>query len=161
MRPPPLLVCERSGRWAAALRRAFVRRSTVDAPRVVETRSLPELAERVAQRRRLGRIASPWVVELTPDRAAAMCEWLARQVRRDDVPTTIVSDPEAEGYEAAVRAAGANLFVPSLRRVDAIVELYERYRTDLPHRTVSTTADDRSWFERTWDELPWGNRSAD
>lgn len=164
MRPPPLLICERSARWAAALRRAFVRRGTVDPPRVVETRSVPELRERIAERRRLGRPASPWVVELTPTDAAATCELLAWHVRRgDDVPATVVAAPEAEDYETiryetVVRTAGANLFVPSLRRVDAVVDLYQRYRADLSHRTTFAADDDRSWTQRTWDELPWGNR---
>lgn len=159
MRPPPLMICERSARWAAAVRRAFLRRGIVDPPRVVETRSVPELRERIAERRRLGRPASPWVVELTPPDAAATCELLAWHVRcGDDVPTTVAADPEAADYEAMARTAGANLFVPSLRRVDAVVDLYERYRADLSHRTVFTAADDRSWTQRTWDELPWGNR---
>jgi hypothetical protein len=159
---PPLLVCERSGRWAAAVRRAFARRGSVDPPRVIETRSLPELCERIAERRRLGRPASPWIVELTPHDAEAACDFLARHVVHGaDVPTTVVAAAEAAEYEATVRTAGANLFVSSLRRVDAVVDLYERYRADLSHRATAAVADDRSWFERTWDDLPWGNRAAD
>jgi hypothetical protein len=159
MRPPPLLVCERTGRWAAAIRLSFARSGMTDLPRVVETRSPQELRERIVARRREGRPAAPWVAELTPNDAAAVCELLAWHVRAgDDVPATIVTLPEAIEYEATVRTAGANLFLASIRDVNKIVELYTRYLADLPQRTSPTTADDNHSTEPTslWDRLPWG-----
>lgn len=152
--PPPLIVCERTGRWAVALRAAFVRRNLAAAP-IVETRSPTEWQATVMERRRRGLPAGPVIVELTAADAERACSTTAWHVRHgDDVPLAIVTTDGGD-YEAAARAAGATSFVASLGAVDEIVETYFAFVADAANRCVTSHEDERSTAERLWDALPW------
>src|SRR5437016_1855215 len=130
MNAPPIFICERTGRWAAAIRAAFAGREMPATPVVVETRSTAELQTTIIDRRRRGLSAGPVVIELTSAEAERTCNAFAWHVRRgDDVPL-VVAATDGDGYEPAIRAAGATLFVGSLREVERILDLYVAYVAD-------------------------------
>ena len=150
---PPLLICERTGRWADALRAAFARRRL--SPPIVETRSPAELQATIVERRRSGSPAGPVVLELTPADAERACLTAAWQVQHgDDVPLAIVT-VDGGDYEATARAAGAMLFAASLRAVEPIVAAYIAFAADAANRCVVRHDDERSAAQLVWDALPW------
>ena len=150
---PPLLICERTGRWADALRAAFARRRL--SPPIVETRSPAELQATVVERRRNDLPGGPTVFELTAADAERTCLAAAWHVQHgDDVPLAIVT-VDGHAYEATARAAGATLFAASLRTVDPIVELYVAFAVDAANRCVVPRDDARSAAQMVWDALPW------
>jgi hypothetical protein len=152
---PSPVVCERSGRWAAALRVALARRNVV--PSIVETRSPAELQLRIVDQRRRGSPLGMVVVELTAADVERVCSLLAWHVRfGDDVPTAVVTD-DARGYEPIVRAAGANLFAASTRELQRIVDAYVAFAADASQRASSVNDDERSPTERIWSSLPFGS----
>lgn len=151
---PPPIVCESSGRWAAALRGALARRGIATA--VVETRSTAELQRRIVDERRRGSPLGLVVIELTATEAERVCSLLAWQVRfGDDVPTAVVTD-DARDYEPIVRAAGANLFAASTRELDRLAAAYVAFVADVPRRASPANDDERSPSERIWASLPFG-----
>lgn len=152
---PSPVVCERSGRWAAALRLALARRGV--APTVVETRSPAELQRRIVAGRRRGSPLGLVVVELTAADAERVCSLLAWHVRfGDDVPTAVVTD-DGRDYESVVCAAGANLFAASTRELQRIADAYVAYAADAPRRTMPADDDERSPTERIWASLPFAS----
>lgn len=134
-----LLVCESSGRWAAALCRELG--PTID---LVETRNVAECWERLAEAP-----ASLLVVELTGGNADALlarmgscprCFPLARAV--------VVADRRLAGHEWLAREAGAVMFVTSPRRAVALANLARRHLASRPEPSETTT-------QRIWNALPW------
>lgn len=138
--PPRLIVCERHGDWAAALRRELA-----DSPLpIVETRSLPDAWQRLAESP-----SSIVVAELTRANAASLVERLARLER--DYPlarAAVVARRELAHHEFLVREAGAVHFVASLRRLRPMAELVCRHLAQAPVAP-------RDFFERIWAALPW------
>jgi len=155
MSEPSLIVCERQGRWAAALGRAIAARNPARRPTVVEVRSAVELQERIAEDRRCGKPGGMVVVELLAAEAERACSLAAWCVRwGNDAPTAVVTEDGGD-YEWQARAAGADLFASSLRAVQPLVDAYMAFVADAPHRLAVVEQDQRTPTEQIWDALPW------
>jgi hypothetical protein len=135
-----LIVCERTGRWAVALR-AEVAGAGV---RVWETRTLDDCWRELAESP-----ASFLVLELGGN-VADLLDRMARQPR--DCPAArlaIVADRPLAGYEWLMREAGAVHFLCSPRQVGPLAQLACRHLAQVPPPPQSMT-------ERIWAGLPWG-----
>ncbi len=152
----PLVICERTGSWAEALRQAANRMSRAPIS-IVETRSTSEcrrfLHKQCLGERRATSAGVPIVVEFSLAAAADVCELLAWHVRRfGDAPRIVVASREAADYESIVREAGATSFTASPRDVRSCVVEYLRFRDEPAHVPVE---DRRTLVERIRDSLPW------
>jgi len=139
-RKAELIVCERTGRWATALRRELGNRPI----RVHETRSLTECWHLLAENP-----AGFAVVELA-DRV--LDELLGRMSRLEtDFPfvrVAVVADRALADYERLIREAGAVHFTCSPRLLRPLAELAARHLDQVPEP-------DRSPAETIWSTLPW------
>ncbi len=135
-----LIVCERSGTWAAALRREL----SAAGISLGETRSLAECWESLA-----AAAASFLLVELTPEIADALLQSAARLPR--DYPlarwAAAAARPLAH-WQWLLREAGAVDFVVSPRRLGPLAEAICRHLASVPPPPQSLT-------ERIWAGLPW------
>ena len=134
-----LIVCERSGRWAVALRRELTQ-----GVRVYETRSLADCCAMLAEAP-----ASFIVVELAAGGEAALFGALDRLDR--DFPLArlaVVADRLRADDGWAIREAGAVHFVCSPRRLGPLAGLACRHlaAAPLPPRDLA---------EQIWAGLPW------
>lgn len=132
---PELIVCERSGRWAVALRAALA--DAAVGPRVRETRSLADCWQELARRP-----SSFVVAELTLSAADALADRLARLERQFPLAAVaVVADRSLAELEPLVRQAGAVHFVTSPREADALARLASRHleRAAAPRRSVRET----------------------
>jgi len=139
--PARWIVCEKTGRWATALRQEPEARGT----RVWETRSLAECWEMLP---RWG--ASFVVAELTPANLDALLDRLARLPR--DHPlcrVAVVAGRSLARYEDLVREAGAVWFVVSPRELGPLAATARRHLRMAP-------SEPRKLAERIWASLPWG-----
>lgn len=137
-----LIVCERTGRWAVALRRELGDAGV----RVWETRTPADCREELAHSP-----ASFAVVELGAN-LPKMLEWMTRQRRQ--FPATrfaVVADRRYADREPIVREAGAVHFVSSPRRVGLLARMACRHLAQVPPPQQSLT-------ERIWSSLPWNDR---
>ncbi len=150
--PARVIVCERTGRWAAALRSVSVSRAN----RIHETRSLPECWEVLA-----GAPASLVVVELTPANLANLLTRLQRLNR--DYPlarAVVVTDRRlADGARSTEHdrsaswrwlayEAGAIHFTCSPREMPVVADIARRHLAQAPHGKKNVV-------EAIWDRLPW------
>ena len=139
--PVRVIVCERRGRWAVALRRELFGAEAA----IHQTRSLDECWEAL---RRWP--ASFVVVELTRANATALLErmaWLQR-----DFPwarVAIVAERALGLCEGLMREAGAVHFTVSLRKVGPLGRLAQRHLDAAPRPQLTLS-------ERIWASLPWG-----
>jgi hypothetical protein len=143
---PSILVFERAGRWAAALRR----HGLADRCRLIECRSLVELEEQ------MGLAPTPVVgLELIAERLDRLTEWIAgRQATFGSTVIIVFSDRNLRGYELLCREAGATHFVSSELDVLGLKTLVDRYLSlpafaTLDEAELSPTA-------RILASLPWG-----
>jgi hypothetical protein len=134
------LVCEKTGRWAAALRRELAGAEM----RVLERRSLAEC------RRELERSPASFVaVELTSANVAKVAEWIESVCREfPQARIAVLGRREVREYEGAVREAGAIHVTFSPRRVGAVVRLARR-------RLASAPPEELNFRDRLWKRLPW------
>ena len=137
---PGVIVCERDGHWAIALRRELPPCGV----RVDQTRSLPECWKMLA-----GRPASFVVAELTATNVKALLERIARLQR--DFPlarVAVVADRSLEGREWLMREAGVVHFAVSPRDLALLAGVACRHLDQVPkpQRTIT---------ERIWASLPW------
>jgi hypothetical protein len=136
---PGVIVCERSGTWAATLRRHLPREIQLR-----ETRSLADcLGELTASP------ASLVVVELSDANLERAVDLVARINR--SLPAALVVAVAPRGLEACqwlVREAGAAHFTTSPRDGDILARLAMRHAAR--GATGST-----SFAARIWDALPW------
>jgi hypothetical protein len=119
MEPAKLIVCERSGRWASALRRLL----TDDEVDLVETRSISECRDEM-----MATPESLVVVEFSPTNAAAAADlfsyadrWLAAS------RSLAVADREHSTLEPIAREAGAVDFVTSPRQLPRVLGMIRRH----------------------------------
>ena len=139
-----LIVCERSGRWAVALRREL----TDAGVRVWETRTADDCFGE------LGQSPASFVVwELRSD-VAGLLGCLARRRREfPEVRVAVVADRRLADYEWLVREAGAVHFLCSPRRVAPLARLACRHLAQVPPLPQELT-------ERIWASLPWAPSGA-
>jgi hypothetical protein len=142
--PAHVIVSERSGRWAVALRRELGREI-----RVFETRSVVQAWEQLACSP-----ASFVVIELTNGN---IDRFLTRMLRRErEFPAArvaVAADRATAGCEWPAREAGAVLFVTSPRRVAVLADVARRHLATQPAPAVDV-------MERVWAELPWREHAA-
>jgi hypothetical protein len=135
-----LIVCERTGLWAVALRRELAEAGV----RVWETRTLADCRDELIESP-----ASFAVVELGAN-PAGLLRLLARQPRQ--FPTArmaVVADRSRAGYEWLMREAGAVHFLCSPRQIAVLGRLACRHLAEVP-------PPQQSLAERIWTSLPWG-----
>lgn len=139
-----IIVCEKTGCWAVALRRELsVRR------RVFETRSLDECRQELA-----AHPASFVLLELRKTNVAAMLEmldWLSRQTH---VRAAVAGDRGLEPWAALVREAGAIDATFSPRAMRAVARLVERHLTDV-EPLIARQAAQQSPLDQIRSRLPW------
>jgi hypothetical protein len=135
-------VCERKGRWAAALRRQ------AEGPqlRLEETRSLAGCWQALA-----GHPGSFLVLEATPENLDAVLGRLA-QLGHDDpaARAAVVAGRRLAGLEWLFREAGAVWFTVSPREVAALASIARRHLELAPEPP-------RTLAQQVWAMLPWGH----
>ena len=140
--PARVIVCERTGRWAVALRRELAGAGV----RIRETRSLAECWEMLAE--------SPGgfvVVELSAVHVDALLRQMTRLER--DFPlarVAIVADRSLAHYEWLLREAGAAHFTTSTGRLGPVAQLACRHLAEAP-------SPPRTAKQEIWARLPWGD----
>lgn len=135
-----LVVCEKSGRWAAQLRRLL----QGDGRWVCETRSVPQWLDALAEH-----AASLCVAEATTNNFEQLHAALTRS--REEFPlacTVIASDELPADAIWALREAGAIDAVDALRRLDRVVTLWRRQTEKFPPRRETE-------LDRVLAALPW------
>ena len=120
---PAMLLYERSGRWAASLRR----HGLVAQLRLIETRSFAELAERSQEA--AGALLG---LELTAAKVESVLDWLSRQPAKLVRAKTLIVFAERglRAYEMVCREAGALHFVDSELDLFALAPVIDRYLSD-------------------------------
>ena len=144
---PPVFTYERSGRWAASLRR----HGLVERFRLIEVRSLAELDEGLARSS-----AALVGLELSETSVDRVVEWLAKcKLRPASVITIVFADRQHRRYEMLCREAGAIHFVDSELALVRLAPILDRYLS----QAASGTLDDQaaSLEERIHARLPWGD----
>jgi hypothetical protein len=135
-----LIVCERTGSWAVALRREVAEAGI----RVWETRTLPDCWSELARSP-----ASFLVLELGGN-VADLLHRTARLPREFPAARlAVVADRSLASYEWLMREAGAVHFLCSPRQVAPLARLACRHLDQVPPPPQSLT-------ERIWANLPWG-----
>jgi len=166
MMPCEWILCERDGRWAAALRVAATRSSAAlgFSDRIYEVRSLDELAAR--------REDHPHAMALVEVRSVNLDEvliWLAEHARSRSNACYVallndelaLSDNGRAGIDgdlhevsAVVLAAGATALATSPRQLSHVLTLGRRHATLQAGRPDGT--DERLSFATwAWAQLPW------
>lgn len=146
MHQPGLILCERTSRWALALRRT----SPAALERIRETRSLAEGRQLLEDSP-----ASFVALELAPPRIDAVLNFLARLER--DFPlarAAVLANRELADYQWLARELGAVDFRVSPRWLGSLAEIALRHLALAPPANVS-------FEEKVLASLPWGQASAD
>ena len=137
-----LIVCERTGRWAVALRSELAGAGA----RVWETRLLDDCWSELANSP-----ASFLVLEL----GGNVSDLLSRMARLPrDFPAArlaVVADRSLAGHQWLMREAGAMHFLCSPRQVGPLAQLACRHLAQVPPPPQSLT-------EQIWASLPWGEK---
>jgi DNA-binding NtrC family response regulator len=135
-----LLVCERHGRWAVALRQKLAESGV----RVEETRSLADCRDEIAKSP-----ASFVVLELTRKNIDELLQTVRNWPR--DYPSLrwmAVADRSLADREELAREAGATHFTCSPRQAPLLAQLARNHLAQIPTPPQSLT-------ERIWTSLPW------
>jgi DNA-binding response OmpR family regulator len=145
MQPARVIVCEKTGQWAVALRRLL----SPAGHRVYETRSWAECWDELARSP-----ASLLALELTPHNDEALLKRLFDLTRRfPQARAIVVGERGLERYEWAVREAGATHAVFAPRRLAAAARLIERHLALAPQPLLTLR-------ETVWRRLPWSGRRS-
>jgi hypothetical protein len=142
------IVCERTNRWAAALRLALTQDDP--APRLCELRHLSELDSEVA-----ARPAAIVAIEVHRGNFAAVLQWLSRShVRRRLTRCAALLDrslaSDSESVVGPLLEAGAVAIAPSPRRLDDVLAL-ERFQTQI----AGISGSRESLLDQLRASLPW------
>ncbi len=138
-----LVVCERTGHWAVALRRELARLKKPGV-RIHETRSVNECWRLMDDYR-----ASFVVVEVTPSNVQALLDRLAEL--EWDFPSARVAVVVGRAFrfsEPILREAGAIHFVDSPRQLKPLGEIACRHLDRIPKPKLGLV-------EQIWADLPW------
>jgi hypothetical protein len=141
MEPARLVVCERTGNWAAALRRELGDTGI----RVWETR-LPEDCGAMLS----AAPSSFAVLELNEDKIRGLLDSITSW--REQFPLfrfAVVANRNLDSYQWLMREAGAADFISSLRKVDTLSQTACKHLAQMPAMPQILT-------ERIWSNLPWG-----
>jgi hypothetical protein len=137
-----LIVCERSGAWAAALGQLLAGHEV----RMRQTRSLAEC------QKELTTAPNSFVaLELTAENAAAVVELLWASGRNHPQATCVaLAAGEGAAFEWMVREAGAAHVVTSRRDLPEVAKMVRRHCSRVPGRRASIQ-------EQIWASLPWSD----
>jgi hypothetical protein len=161
------IVCERSGRWAAAVRAALGRSAwpPSNVPRVYEVRQLGELRERLAerpdglalveaQRESFGDTLA-WLAEaVRENRSAQFIALVDRGVWGSVEQGAVTRQRDRRLVVVALREAGAADVVTSPRQLGGLLALGERHAS-LRATERGGPASTISIAEWAWASLPW------
>jgi hypothetical protein len=140
-----MVLCERSGRWAASLRR----HGLVARLRLEETRSVVELDERA--REFCGALIG---LELTSATLPGVLDWLVRRPVAFVAKGPIVfAERGLRTYELVCREAGAIHFIDSELELFAFGAVVDRYLSDPAFAKLDE--DELPLAERFRASLPW------
>ena len=141
-----IIVCEKTGRWAVAFRRALFRQGVP----LKESRSLVGCGRELAQRP-----ASVVAVEVTADNleaaVSALIDW-SRSFPGSRI--VAVGDSQVASAALLLREAGAIAVLTSAREVPSVIPLVQRHIANVP-------AADLPLEQAAWASLPWSNWAAE
>lgn len=143
--PPGLIICEKTNRWAVALRRALGRQASL----VRETRSLPE-CQRAAITAPASFVALQ-VTETNLDGALGLIQTCSRLL--PNVRFAALIDPALQDAIGALREAGA------VHVVDTTASAEELAKIALRHIALARP-ELLPLREQIWQRLPWRSRPA-
>jgi hypothetical protein len=135
-----LIVCERSGRWAVALRRELADAGV----RVWETRTLADCRDELVENP-----ASFAVIEFGRNVGGLLRLLTSQPHRFPAARLAVVADRSQADYEWLMREAGAVHFLCSPRQAGLLARLACRHLAQAP-------APQQTLAERIWSNLPWG-----
>ena len=135
-----LIVCEKLGHWAAAIRRAAGHR---DLP-IREVRSL-EQAQRLLSSMPASMVAIEVSIGSVTKTLSLIAAW---RIRDPAAQFVLLAEPELEAIELMLREAGAAHVVYSSRDVAATVRLVRRHLARCPRPELSLEVS-------IWAALPW------
>jgi hypothetical protein len=148
------IICERTNRWAAALRFELAARGdALTKTSIHDVRSLEELSARLAGLE--DRLA---LVEVTSANFEAALNWLAAANRSEiGLVTVALLDRSLPGDEvaSALREAGVMEIADSPRRLHHIIELGRRAATHAQFASNSRPSSDQTLDEWAMSLLPW------
>ena len=144
MSQPRVIICERSGIWAAALARHLPREV-----RFVQTRALAECSAALA--------AAPMslvALETSAGNLNGVLAWLAQLPATFPLARAVVlADHGLQSHEWLLREAGAVHFAISPRELDGLAPLMQNHLARLP-------APNASFAEQVWNSLPWSEAAT-
>ena len=136
-----IIVCEKTGRWATALRRVL----SATRPRMCQTRSMAECLRELERSP-----ASLIALELTAENGSSVVEFLDEVHQRFHRAIVVVFGPRAmERCGWLVREAGAVHAVFSPREVASAARVIERHLQRAPTHPLTLR-------QSLWSRLPWG-----
>ena len=146
--PVEWIVCERTSRWASALRMALARGEMPH--RLRELRHLAELDAELA-----ARPTALAAIEIHRGNFADLLAWLPTACERHDRArcVALLDRSLADNLDAACDAlveAGAPAIATSPRRLDAVIALGTRHA-----ETARTIAENAPLMAQAWASLPW------
>jgi len=138
--PARLIVCERTGRWAIALRRELAEVGV----RVWETRSVDDCWHELA------RSPASFVVLELRGKIPALLQRIVRLSREFPLArVAVAAERSMADYQWIAREAGAVHFLSSPRRATMLAQMACRHLAQVPPPSQNLT-------ERIWSSLPWG-----
>lgn len=161
------IVCERSGRWAAALRIAVARQraGTAAPPRLREVRHLAELQQHHSENRH-----ALCLIEVDADNFDQVLTWLAEAGRRRPTICSLALLTDDDGFDGAepspagdarrrdaieaLREAGVLDVVQSPRHVRRVIALADRHGARSVHYGIGD-ATEQPLTEWVASRLPW------
>jgi hypothetical protein len=144
MSMPHVIVCERNGTWAAAVRRQL--------PSDIRMRQTRGLAECAAELRDAP--MSLLVLELTAQNLAGVLDLLGRLPGRFPLARAIVvSEAGLKHCEWLVREAGAIYFAHASRDLAGLEETVRNHLQRMPAAKAGFAA-------QVWESLPWGDAAT-
>jgi hypothetical protein len=147
-----LIVMERSGSWAVALRR-WLKDSTV---RVIETRSLEEFWQRLVE---YPAALAAW--ELNDTNIRAIVGALVRSQREfPRAAAVVLAERSLAACAELMREAGAIHFVDSPRAISVVAEMARRLAsrpTDIASGRQHLADENDDLLAAIWSNLPWSD----
>ena len=141
VKPGRLVVCERTGRWAVALRRELAGVGL----RVWETRSMVDCGTLLVESP-----ASFVVLELSVSKIEETLDFIRHwQAEFPLFRFAMVADRDLATYKWLMLEAGAVDCICSVRKIGALAQTACRHLAQVPPLPQSLT-------ERIWANLPWG-----
>jgi hypothetical protein len=154
------IVCERTSRWAAALRVGLARRSSERRipllnAQIYEVRSLSDLEAAMNEHAH-----SLGLVEVRNDNLGSVLELIAKGWRRGARLIVLLdADAKATLSVDALTEAGALAVVESPRHIDTALRLADRFSRRRPQPVLPNGGEETiaSVFDRARAALPWQN----